>query len=364
MLPALASGFGSGMGAGLGQMAEGLDKPRQWAWQGIADLMGGGEAYGSGAELLSGLLGMDPESGLTQGLGIGAEMLLDPLTYAGGAIGKLGGMGVNALRGARTADKVGDAATMARRLEDMAGRGLDESILGAGINKARMSAGAQMPIAPFMDEVMPMRSFVNPESMASGATRSFKNPEPMLAEALEQMGLGKMNAAGNAIDVNAGLKSRVGMAGRPSGPSQAIPPSFAQPVSGNKPNNLIQRGNLPANFPSPDEMAMLRQQASAYGPEAIASIHGGVDPLKGVANSRYLATKEANLADALEEAAMGGLDFAQPAAFSQQVPGVPYGLMDKYGGELALAALLGGGAGAGYALGGAPMPWNQQRGQR
>lgn len=129
MLESALTAAGSGLGAGLGQVSDLLSAPRKATWNLAAQLgqmagIGDGTAYDSGADLLAGTLGMDPNSMLTQGLGMGAEMLLDPMSYVGGLLGKLGGMGVTAARGAKAAsaaDKAGEAATVASRLEKLAG---------------------------------------------------------------------------------------------------------------------------------------------------------------------------------------------------------------------------------------------------
>lgn len=168
-IESMLAGAGAGIGAGLGQVGDVLNAPRRASWNLAAQLgqmagIGDGTAYDSGADMLSGALGMDPNSMLTQGLGMGAEMLLDPLTYAGGAIGRLGGAGVNAMRGVSAADKVGDAATVASRLERMAG---PASVPGQAMREGAMAqqAAAQgdvignllnkpMPIEPYMESAL------------------------------------------------------------------------------------------------------------------------------------------------------------------------------------------------------------------
>lgn len=75
------AGIGAGLGGLLGQA---FSAPRRFVW----DSLGLPE---SGTELVGNLTGMDQESPWTKALGFGAEVLGDPLTYAGGAIGKIGG---------------------------------------------------------------------------------------------------------------------------------------------------------------------------------------------------------------------------------------------------------------------------------
>lgn len=75
--------IGSGAGAVLGTVSDVLSAPRR----GLMNLLGLPE---SGADLLHQATGMDQDSFLTHALGTGFEMLTDPLTYLGGAIGRLG----------------------------------------------------------------------------------------------------------------------------------------------------------------------------------------------------------------------------------------------------------------------------------
>src|SRR5215831_9883122 len=84
MLEAAMAGLGGVGGGMLGQIGEGLSLPRR----ALMKALGMPE---SGTELLHQTFGMDPESVLTKALGFGAEMALDPLTYAGMGLGSLGG---------------------------------------------------------------------------------------------------------------------------------------------------------------------------------------------------------------------------------------------------------------------------------
>jgi len=91
-----------------------LDAPRDLTWRGafatgIPGLLGlGDEAPASGAELL-GRLGMDTESTLTQALGLGTEIVGNPLSWATGPLAKLLGLGGRAVApAARVAAGAGD----------------------------------------------------------------------------------------------------------------------------------------------------------------------------------------------------------------------------------------------------------------
>jgi hypothetical protein len=81
----IGAAAGAGAGSVLGQVSDLLSKPRRFLW---SDLLGLPE---SGSELVANALGMDPDSPWTHALGLGAEMLGDPLTYAGSLLGGLAG---------------------------------------------------------------------------------------------------------------------------------------------------------------------------------------------------------------------------------------------------------------------------------
>ncbi len=231
---------------------------------------------------------MDPDSMLTQGLGMGAEMLTDPLTYAGGLVGKLGGMGVNAARGARAAsaaDKAAEAATLASRLEQMAGAG---SAPGQALRQGEMARDT----ARFMEA-------------RSALANSPQAIEPYMEVA--------MNTSGGGADA-----SRLA-------------------------RRLDQIGTAPGGVAPRPEM-----------PSAAAPRVGGnrMNPAKAAQNERYLANKAAAI-DNIE----GGLpdEMIRPPApgfagpFTPPVEGVGPDMLDRYGPGL-VAGLLGGGAGAAYAM--------------
>lgn len=96
--------LGALAGSALGQIGDVLSAPRRalWGALGLPD---------SGEELLSNTFGMDRDSALTKALGIGAEMLLDPLTYVGLGAGKA----ASALAGAGKAARGVEALAPMRR---------------------------------------------------------------------------------------------------------------------------------------------------------------------------------------------------------------------------------------------------------
>lgn len=87
MLGVAGAGAGGLLGGALGQIGGALSAPRRalWGALGLPD---------TGAELVSNTFGTDPESFLTHALGMGAEVLGDPLSYlgllGGGPLAKLG----------------------------------------------------------------------------------------------------------------------------------------------------------------------------------------------------------------------------------------------------------------------------------
>lgn len=83
-MAALPTGLGAGVGGLLGQLGDAMSAPRRMAWNavGLPD---------TGEQLMT-QLGMEPGTPITALLGMGAEMIGDPLTYVGGLAGKAGSM--------------------------------------------------------------------------------------------------------------------------------------------------------------------------------------------------------------------------------------------------------------------------------
>lgn len=81
---AIGAGAGAGLGGLLGQVGDTLSYPRRELWKAL-----GLPEYGH--QVLEQYAGMDPESYLTKGLGMGLDIAGDPLTYAGMIGGGLGG---------------------------------------------------------------------------------------------------------------------------------------------------------------------------------------------------------------------------------------------------------------------------------
>lgn len=161
--------LGAGAGALLGTVGDVLSAPRR----GLMNLLGLPE---TGSGLLHQVTGMDEESPLTRALGMGVEMLTDPLTFLGGSVGRLGakalapGLERAAIaRGPQFAggiEKLGGAENaLAKQLAEhpQVGRVLEEipqgSQLMANSNNAlayhtpegdvlRISQGASRPLVP------------------------------------------------------------------------------------------------------------------------------------------------------------------------------------------------------------------------
>ncbi len=145
----LSAELGSALGGTLGQVGETLSAPRRAMWGLAAKLgqalgVGSGEAYESGADLLHGAFGVDRDSLLGQAGGMGIEMLTDPLSLIGGAIGRLGGRAASTIAGG--AD---DAARMGGRLAKFAGPGLDDAASAATARMARSPAA----MTPYLSDV-------------------------------------------------------------------------------------------------------------------------------------------------------------------------------------------------------------------
>jgi hypothetical protein len=118
--------IGSGLGSALGGVSDVLSAPRRMLWNGVAGALGT-DAPDSGSELL-GRLGMDKDSMLTHALGFGVEAMTDPMTYAGGLLGRLTGRGLGAITGAGKAAAATEAASpLVGRLERMAGGGFNKA---------------------------------------------------------------------------------------------------------------------------------------------------------------------------------------------------------------------------------------------
>jgi hypothetical protein len=116
--------FMEGIGSVLSGVGDVLDTPRRLLW----DAFGGPT---KGNELIAALTGIDPQSGLAQGLGFGAEMLGDPLNLVGlgvgRALGKFGGFA------GKAATATAPQVNMAEELLTRAPTGLTHFTTNAGL---------------------------------------------------------------------------------------------------------------------------------------------------------------------------------------------------------------------------------------
>jgi len=80
MYEAVGQALGSGLGGGLGLIGGALSAPRRALWAALG-------APENGNELVANSTGLDKDGFLARALGLGAEVIGDPLTYAGGVLG-------------------------------------------------------------------------------------------------------------------------------------------------------------------------------------------------------------------------------------------------------------------------------------
>lgn len=151
----LGRGAGGALGAGAGGgmlhvLGEALGAPRRALW----NALGGPD---TGEELVSNLGLADRRSALARALGLGAEVLLDPLTYVGALPGLVGGARLGAAGGAalgRTADEV-EALKLALQpaAEELATtgalRGTLDDALRTELGRREAQLGTQAPMVPF-----------------------------------------------------------------------------------------------------------------------------------------------------------------------------------------------------------------------
>lgn len=168
MFPFVPVGAAAGMG--LSELAGGafdvLDAPRRMIWE---SLLG----TSSGSELM-GRLGMDPEGPWAQALGLGAEMLLDPLNLVGA------GLGAKAGKLAGHATDVGKARKAI---------GAERASITSGAKEAARSApspGGMVPVSQAGSTYHPgiLESIGDPSK-----GRAYKRVNPEMARHLDEMGI-------------------------------------------------------------------------------------------------------------------------------------------------------------------------------
>jgi hypothetical protein len=291
------------------------------------------EDTASGHALLS-KLGMDPNSPWTNVLGLGADILGDPLTWGGGLIAKA----LMGMRGANIATKLDDAVAA------------EKAAMGAAI-PAEAARAAEM--AKQTDRFDSFRNFIDPDSLARGdIVKNYGSVEPGLASKLEEMGLGNVTPEGG-FSMQAGFRPDIG---NPKGMMKAggvpkgTPPGFLSGVGNRGKHSLTMKpgASLPTEYPSPEELNMLRralvqeQQALPAGIKELPfqSIHNPVNP-----------------AEVFQRVAMeraGQIAPAPMVSMESQLPGIVNEIsqLNRRNALLEQLGLAGGiGAGTGFGLG-------------
>lgn len=161
MIEALGTGVGTFLGGTLGQVSDALSAPRRYAWNALG-------LPEEGAELVANLTGMDRSSALAQALGLGAEILGDPLTYAGSVLGGVGG---------RVARMPWNAeSNLARKLASLeaAGASADDALRSAtkSIDSAIGRSAPGVPSSLVAEEATRLGQRLPITSMASGTVET------------------------------------------------------------------------------------------------------------------------------------------------------------------------------------------------
>lgn len=164
----LGAGLGSFLGGTLGQLGEALGAPRRALWS----LLG---APASGADLVAGLTGQEASSPLTQALGLGAEILGDPLTYLGLGFGRAAGSALGA--DARLASQAAKAQS-ARALAEKEGAEA-AALLGRPVAPAGLFSQAETRVP---DELL--REF--PEALGAPKARGVGRSKSELQDYVER----------------------------------------------------------------------------------------------------------------------------------------------------------------------------------
>lgn len=320
MLPAI----GSAAGGLLGQLGSALSAPRRALWSGAAGLFGN-QPYESGADLVSGLTGMDSGNPLAQILGFGAEVATDPLTFAGGALGKI----PSAVLGART--------SAARNMFNTA----DDLVAGHAAATANNLSGT-------MQRFDSLKRFVDPETLAMGATRRYARPDPTLAKLLDEGGMAAYNAADDTLEMLPGSLRRAGFHQDAQG-FAGKPLDFMQARAG-RGRNLLPQGPQPtlAQLPQAAERTLLRDQAAQHGAAAFRDPAKAPNIFEAAAMQRAAQTAPAMpmLGNVPANQALGSARNRLTELLGQSRA------LSDFEQQALLASLAGGGFGAGFGFGG------------
>lgn len=224
------SSAGFGLGAAAGQLGDLMSAPRRAAWSMMGLPENGNELVAKAAGGLG--YDMDPEGALAHALGMGAEMLGDPLSRIG-ALGALGGSKLRGMFNARKAMQAEEMARLAGNVESLQGLGskfgaaadaskegsalaraveLENAREHAGLTKnaseflgmpleqaqARLHPDAMRQI-PDIDEMRKIAEFeaANKGARTSGIRMDVQRPSGDVAERMAALGIGQPNPEGS-----------------------------------------------------------------------------------------------------------------------------------------------------------------------
>lgn len=360
---ALAGGAGGGA---LSQLLDALSAPRRALW----GMLGGPE---QGNQLVSKLTGADENGALAKILGTVAEIALDPMTYAGGAVfGKLG----NIMRGRKQLGMAESA--LGRSIAPQAGEiAAAEEMLQAQKMMARPDVYAKSNPNFAADLVgnaaaeeerlrAAMRGTVDLEGLAKGGTRTYKTPTPEAARMAEQTGVGQLlnPEYGTNLQMRGMKPMPPGFSKRPDAAGvQGVLPEFLtstkQNVNG--PFRLHETQVPPTGMNPVDVDELERLVAGMADPADAVSIHAR-DPVRTLANMRASASTPSTIPldlgavsqthDAAKDIVNQYLARAGNPNIRQLLEQMGAGLPEAAGmGGMGQAAMVGGFGGLGYGLG-------------
>jgi hypothetical protein len=265
MLASTMSATSGAAGGLLGQLGDVLSAPRRFAW----DALGLPE---DGASFLAQTFGMDKESGLTKALGMGTEMLLDPLTYAGGLLGgplaKMGAGALNARRAAPLAEEI-SALTAARRAAQ-------EGLVARSGHEAET-------LARYAAQADELSALPKLPSIAGGRTHTYNSYTNGLADDMTNAGMAHINPEGQLVTLGEGRPRGVSMnqmqgnAGRKYG--SVMDHAGSDMVD---PNNTERAMNMYSRMDPllPDELAHLQATSKANVGNRWSQLDGSAQPYR------------------------------------------------------------------------------------
>ncbi len=261
MYASAGTAIGGGLGGALGQVGDLLSAPRRalWGALGLPD---------SGADLLSQTFGMDPDSLWTKGLGMGAEVALDPLTYSGLLLGGPLGKIVGRVNGAPAAMSGEIEALTAARRAAQEGLVTRASIEGQTVDR-------------YLDQASHLqRQFPSDlPSIAGGRTRSYQNYDVPLADHMANAGMGSLSGEGRLVTLGQNTPRYADVYPMPNGPGGRIHGSQLGPLESNTTPPVPSYHPYDTMDPLlPDELAALRGNTQAAVGNRWRSLRPGANP--------------------------------------------------------------------------------------